>query len=135
MSKRFIKVEDTLVEVGEEVYEEYYRMARKERYQVERDIEKGTLYYEGFSIEDMTGEEMIADSKQKSVEEQAELLCMIPILHEVLNLLDKDEREMIQLIYFENKSVRYLSRFLHIPETSIRRKHDSVLWKLRHLLE
>lgn len=135
MSKRYIKVEGNLVEVSQEVYNEYYRMDRKERYQIERERTKGTLYYEAFSREDMSGEEMIADTNQKSVEDQAELACMTPILLAALNSLDENEIKLIRCIYYENKPIRSLSREWNIPETSIRRRRDQVLLKLLQMLE
>lgn len=135
MMKKYIKIDSALVEVSNEVYDEYYRMNRKEKYQVERDIAKGTLYYEGFATDEITGEEMITDNNQKSVEEEVELVCMIPILYDALQGLDEKEKVIIRLIYFENKSVRYLSGFLKIPETTIRRKHNAVLHKLRQFME
>lgn len=133
--QRVLKVNGILVEVSEEVYIEYYRLERRERYQVERDISKGKLYYDGFNMEDSTGSEFITSSSQKSVEELVELKYMTEQLLNVFTMLDNKEQLLLQNIYYQNKSVRQISREWNIPESTLRRKHEELLLKMRKMLE
>lgn len=135
MPKRYIRVEDSMVEVSEEIYKEYYRLARYERYQEERDICKGTLYYDGFDDDDISGEEMITDRDQRPVEEQVEFDSLIVQLRKAMKILPENERELIYMRYVENKTFRELEDELGIPYSNLRRQHTSILEKLRAMIE
>ncbi len=135
MPKRYIWVEDSMVEVSEEIYKEYYRLARYERYQEERDICKGTLYYEGFDVEDVSGEEMIINPDQRSVEEQIELESLIAQLRKAMKILPENERELIYKRYVENKTFRELEKEIEIPYSNLRRQHNSILEKSRAMID
>lgn len=74
-----IKIEDQLVDVSEEVYKEYYRMDRRERYLVERDREHGVTFYHALDSEDMQGEELFPDERmdvERQIVEGEELLLI-----------------------------------------------------------
>lgn len=133
--KYYLMVNNTLVKVSEEIYSEYYRMERRERYQVERDIHKGTVYYDGFNLEDSSGAEMMHDLNQISIEDLVEFNYMAELLHKELRKLNEAEKELISTIYYQSKSIRMISREWGMPETSLRRKHDDILRKLRKLLD
>ncbi|RDY32006.1 sigma-70 family RNA polymerase sigma factor [Lachnotalea glycerini] len=135
MSKKYIRIENTLVEVSQEVYDEYYRMDRQERYQVERDNDKGTLYYEAFSLEDISGEEMIADVKQKSVEEEIEQKYMLILLKKAIQNLSDKEKSIILKMYYEDKPLRIIEAETEIPYSNLRRMHAEILAKLHQILE
>lgn len=133
--KYYLVVNNTLVEVSKKIYSEYYRMERRERYQIERDILKGTVFYDGFNLEDQSGAEMMRDPNQISVEDLVEITYMAELLLKQLCKLSDIEKILITNIYYQSKSIRMLSREWGIPETSLRRKHDNILRKLRKSLD
>ncbi len=134
MIKKYIRVDETLVEVSEEVYKEYYRMERRERYQVERDLLKGTFSYHGLDYEDMTGEELLSNQNLLSIEEQIEIKYMIEELKMSLRKLDISERKLINEIYYKGKSLRSLSKEWNAPLIRIYRQHERILTKLKEML-
>ena len=135
MVKKYLRVEDTVVEVSQEVYDEYYRMDRQERYQVERDMNKGTLYYNRFNLEEKSGEEMLADVNCKSVEDQAEQENMMTLLREAIQTLSREEQCIIFKMYYEDKPLRVIEEETQIPYSNLRRIHAVILSKLRQLVE
>ena len=134
MPKRYIRVLKTVVEVTKEVYKVYYSMERQERYQVERDLSKGTFSFDSLYRDDMTAEDFICDREQKTVEEQVELKLMSVELKKVLERLNKDEKELIYQVYFLGKSIRTVAFEAGIPKSILAREHNKILSKLKAML-
>jgi len=134
MPKKYIRVEGTLVEVTEEVYKEYYRLDRYERYQEERDLEKGTFPYENLLNGETERGNLVADMFQKSVAEQAELNILSEELREALNTLKKKDQEFIYQIYFSGKSIRMLADETERSSSALSRQHKRIMKKLKNVL-
>ena len=134
MSKKYIRVEGTLVEVTEVIYKEYYRLDRYERYQEERDLEKGTYSYENLLSGDMVRGDLVADMFQKSVVEQVEFNILSEALREALNTLKKKDQEFIYQIYFSGKSIRMLADETEKSSSSLSRQHKRIMKKLKNVL-
>ena len=63
--KKFcIRIGDSIQEVTEEVYREYFKMERRERYLEERDLVNGKVLYSALDnvYEDVLGEDILVDS-------------------------------------------------------------------------
>ncbi len=75
--KHMIMVSGKLVEVSREVYCEYYRMDRRDRYLEERDQAHGKTLYSNLDTVEMLGKEMIPDQNAASTEDAAiaHILC------------------------------------------------------------
>jgi len=134
MSKKYIRVEGTLVEVTEVIYKEYYRLDRYERYQEERDLEKGTYSYENLLSGDMVRGDLVADMFQKSVVEQVEFNILSEALREALNTLKKKDQEFIYQIYFLGKSIRMLADETEKSSSALSRQHKRIMKKLKNVL-
>lgn len=75
--KYFIKVDhEKLVEVSKEVYTAYHQMERQERYQREKDLRNGLIYYDSWDTEDINGIDYIKDEKTNIEEEVIERLIL-----------------------------------------------------------
>jgi hypothetical protein len=61
--KFFIRIGNHVEQVTEEIYREYFKMLRRERYLEERDLAHGRFLYSQFdnAYEDILGEEMLVD--------------------------------------------------------------------------
>ena len=68
--KYYIKLDDKqLVEVTKEVYTVYRQMERKERYQEERDLEKGLIHYDSWDTKNINGQDYIRYTEESTEED------------------------------------------------------------------
>ena len=141
MSK-FIKIGKERVPVSEEIYKEYYKMRRRERY-MEEDIKVGRI-----DIDPETGEPTFIPSKEDSIErlmglgadfvdEQPsieDILCdkaTLLILQEALKELNREEQELIQALYHKNLTVREVAKQENTSHVTVIKRRDKILAKLR----
>lgn len=135
--KFYIRVENQVEQVTEEVYREYFKMDRRERYLEERDLVHGRFLYSQLDnvYEGVLGEEMIADSLAEDLCDVVVSKIMIEKLKECLSLLsDEDLNLMIQLFY-EEKSQRQLSVESGVPVMTISDRKNRVLKKIKKSME
>ena len=132
--KYFIPIEGKLIEVEKEVYVDYYRMNRRERYLEERDKDNGVFSYDALDGDGRKGEELFPDPKIESVEALALSQELMRQLHKCIDMLPRAERELIYAIYFEGLSdVKYAER-TRKSQSNISRRHKKILAKLKMLL-
>lgn len=138
----YLYIEGKRVRVSEEVYREYYKGERKERYFM-RDLKT-----ERVTIDSRTGEITIIPGREDSYERLMESRSQFAsyanmeeqtvqslLLEQALGNLTDKERNLIEEIYFLEKTERQVSEALHIAKTTLRRKHRETLNKLREFLE
>ena len=128
------------VPVSDEIYREYYRMARRQRY-LEEDVKVGRIKVNG-------GEVKFIDSKEDSLhrlmdlgadfaDEQMveDILCdkaEMLILQEAMAALEQDEQELIQAIYFKEQSTREIAKEENVSQPAIVKRHKKILNKLKN---
>ena len=135
--KFYIRVGNQVEQVTEEVYREYFKMDRRERYLEERDLVHGRFLYSQLDnvYEDVLGEEMIVDSLAEDLCDVIVSKIMIEKLKECLSLLsDEDLNLMIQLFY-EEKSQRQLSEESGVAVMTISDRKNRVLKKIKKSME
>jgi len=69
------------------------------------------------------------------VEEETDLKIYAERLHNCLKLLSESERELIIMLFFENKTERECAEFYGINQKNINKKKANILCKLNKLLE
>jgi DNA-directed RNA polymerase specialized sigma24 family protein len=129
-----IKMGKELVPVTREVYEEYHRMERRERYLVERDQDNSLIFFSTLRAEDSSTDVPIRDSGV-DVEEEVIKQMFLDKLPKALALLSDDEIEMIRDLYWNDVSIRELARKTDTAKSTLLNKRDRVLAKLRKVLE
>lgn len=129
-----IKMGKELVPVTREVYEEYHRMERRERYLVERDQDNSLIFFSTLRAEDSSTDVPIRDSGV-DVEEEVIKQMFLDKLPKALALLSDDEIEMIRDLYWNDISIRELARKTDTAKATLLNKRDRVLAKLRKILE
>ena len=129
-----IKMGKELVPVTREVYEEYHRMERRERYLVERDQDNSLIFFSTLRAEDSSTDVPIRDSGV-DVEEEVIKQMFLDKLPKALALLSDDEIEMIRDLYWNDISIRELARKTDTAKSTLLNKRDRVLAKLRKILE
>jgi DNA-directed RNA polymerase specialized sigma subunit len=138
---KIIKVGKEEVLVSQEIYREYYKMKRRERY-LERDIKVGRMkvdldrqkvvYYDSKEVSMSWFMELGRDfADAQAVEDIVCYKAMLLILREALKELDRKELEFIEAIYFKNLSARELSRNEKVSHVTVLKKRNKILDKLK----
>ncbi len=139
--KRVIKIGDKLIPVNEEVYKEYYQMARRAKY-MENDIKVGSI---NINFEDETV--IFIPSKEDSIDRLIEsgadfsnqtkieeIICdqaMLSILQIAMTELSDEEEELIQSLYYKEQTVRDVAKEKNVSHVAIVKRHKKILDKLR----
>ena len=131
--KFYIRIGNQVEQVTEEVYREYFKMDRRERYLEERDLVHGRFLYSQFDnvYKDVLGEEMIADSLAEDLCDAIVSKIMIEKLKECLSLLSDEDLNLIIQLFYEEKSQRQLSEESGVPVMTISDRKNRVLKKLK----
>ena len=136
--KKFVLfVRDHIEQVSEEIYKEYYKMRRRERYLEERDLVHGKCLYSQLDnfCEGNLGEEMIVDIHVEDICDAVVIKIMIEKLKECLKLLSDEELNLIMQLFYKEKSQRQFSAESGIPLMTISDRKKRILKKLKKYLE
>jgi len=141
---KVIKIGSELVKVSEEIYKEYYKMARRERY-MENDIKIGRI-----DVNEESGVTTFIPSKEDSIDRLMEhgtdftddktiedIICdkvMLIILQEAMVELNPKEQDFIKNVYYKKLTVREIAKNENVSHVAIVKRNKKVLNKLRKLL-
>ena len=123
------------VDVTEKIYKEYWSETNRENYLKRLDRKNKLSYFSEFAIEekDRTIEERFAD-KSIDIEKLVAVKMQIAALHEALNKLNPEEREIIQALFFQEIPQRDLAKKLNISQGAVFRRKEKTLKKLKEFL-
>ena len=129
----FIFINGEKVVVSKEVYQAYWQHTNREKYLERLDRQNKLLF---FSEADHDGN-FVDNLQDKSVdvEKLVETKEAIEELHLALSGLNEEEREIIDALFFREESTRNLAEKQGNHKTSIIRKRDRILEKLKRILE
>lgn len=130
-----VKSRGVLVDVTEEVYYTYYRMARQANLATEKDEKHGVVSYDALDTDDLLGEETIPNMQSESVEDLAVRSLMCEKLHQCLDKLPESEFKLIHAVYFEGRSERQIAKDSGIPHMTIHDRKMKIQDKLKKLME
>lgn len=125
----YITIDGKDVPVTEEVYRAFKRPAWKERKRREIRSEKER------SLEAFMADGFDIPSEQALVDELVEDKLLLDMLFNALRELTDDERDLVNALFYEEKSERELSKDTGVPHPTIHSRKVSVLQKLKRLLE
>lgn len=142
----YIRINGQAVEVSEEVYREYYRGRRKERYIME------DLKTERFTIDQRTGNVTITPSREdsldrlleadkqfpidvESAEDEAITAVMVEQLRKIIHTLSDEEQALIHELFYLDKTMREAGEALHVSAATVFNRREKLLKKLRGLLD
>ncbi len=140
MSKE-LKVGRLAVPVSDELRKEYYKMKRRERY-MEKDVKVGRIDV------DMENEKVtFVPNKEDSllrlmdlgadyadeqlVEDLVVDKAMLLILQEAMKELNRQEKELIDDLFYKEMTVRDVAKKEDISHVAVMKRRDKVLAKLR----
>ena len=121
------------IAVSKEVYKAYYKHKEREKY-LDRLAEEKNISLEA-CIQKGIQVEYVITGLQESIEDKLIKAEMIAKMMECLNLLDKNERMLINKLIFNGKSERQLSTETGIPQRTINDRKRKILLKLKKFLE
>ncbi len=130
----WLRVQDILVPVSQEVYRAYYGGKRQEKTQMEKNARHGVVSYHALDEFGASGEEWIPDSDAPAIEDAVVHRVLCEQLHGCINRLSNAEQELIMALYFEGLSERKLSSRTGIPQRTIHDRKVKVLQKLKKMM-
>ncbi|HJD00635.1 MAG TPA: sigma-70 family RNA polymerase sigma factor [Candidatus Dwaynia gallinarum] len=132
MDKKYhIYVKGKEVSVDKNIYLTYKKQINHENY-----LRHNRVKYKVFTFSDFE-ENVIANISDKNMDVYYEVESKLEIqnLYKALSKLNNKEKEIIYLIYFENKTLREIGKMKNISYTQIANIRNKILKKLRLLLE
>lgn len=141
MSKE-IKIGKISVPVTDEIYKEYYKMKRRQRY-LEEDVKAGRIDVDmeaekvtfvpskedSFHRLSDTGKEFATD--EKFIEDVIVDKAMLLILQEAMKELNRQEQELINDLFYKEMTVREVAKKEDISHVTVMKRRDKILDKLR----
>lgn len=131
----YITVKGKRIDVSKEVYTAHQQMERAERTLEERDKRNGLLHYEELTTISLSGEEIIHDLTQESVEELVIAEIMKKRLRESIQMLSEKEKTIIEAYYFDGLTERQIAKGRDVSQTTIHRYRKKAIEKLKKLLK
>lgn len=133
--KYYIRVPEALVEVSKEQYAEYHKVERHLLTLIEKDGRHGLISFSDLDTRQLSAEEVLLDQNTDLLEEQVITKLMAAKVKRCVEMLPKQERDLIHAIYYDGMSERQLSRKTGIPNTTIESRKRTILNKLKRMME
>lgn len=129
----FIYVRGKVVPVSEEVYKAYWKITEHEKYLQRKDwkhnvIPFSALDHDGHFVDNIIDEKI-------DLEKIVEVKMQIEELNKALNQLTKEERELMEAIFYKEESLSSISKKEKVTHQAIGKRRDRILEKLRKILE
>ena len=141
MKKSTVRVYDTIskkfveVEVSDEVYTHFKRT----KWAIENN--NSSFYEHEIQFSALIGGHENAFENFKefrtdyNVEEETDRKILVENLYDCLDFLSKSERELIIMLFFENKTERECAKILCTAQQNMHKNKKLILYKLNKLLE
>lgn len=103
--------------------EAYQKMERHERYLLEKDAVHGLFFLEQTQLSQLAEAEDIQNTVERNI--------LFENLHKAIQELSKEEVDLVNYIYFKNKSILQYATRTKINYNAAWKRHKKVLKKLR----
>ena len=129
----YLYVKGKAVKVSEEVYKAYWKITEHEKYLIKKDwknnvIPFSALDYDGHFVDNIIDEKI-------DLEKIVEVKMQIEELNKALATLTKEERDLIEAIFFREESLKSIGEKEKVTHQAIGKRRDRILEKLRKILE
>ena len=129
----YLYVKGKAVPVSEEVYKAYQKITEHEKYFQRKewkhnDISFSALDHDGHFVDNIIDEKI-------DLEKIVEVKMQIEELNKALATLTKEERDLMEAIFYKEESLRSISRREKVTHQAISGRRDRILEKLRKILE
>lgn len=130
--KYYIFVGDEKIEVDQEVYKSYWQITNRERYLERLDRQNKLLFFSDLSTE-YSFEDTITNENY-DLEKIVETKMLIDRVREAIDLLNDEEREVIERLYYQDESLRSIATSKKISAPALLKRRNKILKKLKELL-
>lgn len=130
----FIPLHGMLMEVEERDYQEFYKTERRQRYLREESRINGEISFDMLATDEFKGKEIIVNSGE-DVAQEVENKIMLDDLSSALKLLTDEEKELLQELYFEERTERELASQKNVSQVAIHKRKLRILDKIKRFLE
>ena len=129
----YLYVKGKAVPVSEEVYKAYWKITEHEKYLYRKDREHCVLPFSSFDYDGHFVDNII--DEKIDLEKIVEVKMQIEELHKALNTLTKEERELMEAIFYKEESLRSTGKKEKVSYQTIGKRRDKILEKLREILK
>ena len=129
----YLYVNGQRVKVSEQIYKVYWREKEHEKYLEQVDKKNHLLFFSSLN-HDGNFENNLED-KNVDVEKVVATQMMIEALRNAMSKLNKDEREIIERLYFNDETLRAVAKTQNISHTALIKRRDKILEKLKKFIE
>ena len=129
----YLYVKGKAVPVSEEVYKAYWKITEHEKYIYRKDREHRVLPFSSFDYDGHFVDNII--DEKIDLEKIVEVKMQIEELHRALNTLTKEERELMEAIFYREESLRSIGKKEKVSYQAIGKRRDKILEKLREILK
>ncbi|WP_462133558.1 sigma factor-like helix-turn-helix DNA-binding protein [Peptostreptococcus stomatis] len=129
----YLYVKGKAVPVSEEVYKAYWKITEHEKYIYRKDREHCVLPFSSFDYDGHFVDNII--DEKIDLEKFVEVKMQIEELHRALNTLTKEERELMEAIFYKEESLRAIGKKEKVSHQAIGQRRDKILEKLKEILK
>ena len=129
----YLYVRGQKVKVSEDIYKVYWREKEHEKYLEQVDKKNHLLFFSSLN-HDGNFEDNLED-KNVDVEKVVATQMMIEALRNAMSKLNKDEREIIERLYFNDETLRAVAKTQNISHLALIKRRDKILEKLKKFIE
>ena len=132
MKNKTLLVNKKRIDVSDEVYKAYYKEREHERYLYKKATDKE------YSYENMKENGIQFEYNQGMyIQCEDEIIKKLEIkkLNLILKDLSKDERRLVYLYYFENKTEKEISLLFNLSQKAINKRKNNIIKKLRNFYQ
>lgn len=133
--KYYLYVRRKKVEVNEEVYKTYYQEIEKEKYEQKKQRVFHVMSYNSLDTDEQLGEETLEDMEAEPVDDVLVRNFLIEQLRRSLGLLNEDEMELIQGLFYQGMSEREYAEKIGLSQKGVNKRKVKILSKLKKVLE
>ena len=134
MSKEYyLYVNGQRVKVSEQIYKVYWREKEHEKYLEQVDKKNHLLFFSSLDHDGHFADSIIDESVD--VEKIVETQMMIEAVRNAISMLNAEERDIVERLYFNDETLSSIARGKKVSYQAIQWRKNSILKKLRVLLE
>lgn len=132
--KKLIPLHGMLMEVTEDVYEDFCKSERRQRYLEECSLKNGEFSYNMLTTDDINGEDILVDRGPDVGDIVADRL-MRDKLQEAVHTLPDDEQLLIYQYYYVEIPETELAGMYGISQQAVSKRISKIRAKLKKILE
>ena len=129
----YLYVNGQKVKVSEQIYKVYWREREHEKYLEQVDRKNHLLFFSSLDHDGHFVDSIIDESVD--VEKIVETQMMIEAVRNAISRLNAEERDIVERLYFNDETLSSIARGKKVSYQAIQWRKNSILKKLRVLLE